>query len=95
MTSKSSARLRRALAERGQATVAEACHVDVATVSRWLSDGRLDQFCEAIEALGLKLLPSEMKCVKSSEELEHLIWWARRGMETVKRAEDLTFEEPE
>jgi predicted site-specific integrase-resolvase len=95
MTSKSSTRLRRALAERGQATVASACGVDVATVSRWVSEGRLDQFCCVVEALGMKILPAEMKCVKSTDELEHLIWWARKGMESVKRAEDLTFEEPE
>ena len=95
MQSKSSQRLRKSLAERGQSAVAAACNVDIATVSRWLSEGRFEQFCTAIEALGLKLLPEEMKCVKSTEELEHLIWWARKGMDSVKRAEDLTFEEPE
>lgn len=79
------------LAEVGQSAVASACNVDVATVSRWISEGRFDQFCVAIEAAGLKIVPQEAKCVKNQDELDHLMWWARKGMDSVKSSDDLVW----
>jgi hypothetical protein len=81
-------------AEVGQASLAASAGVDTATVSRWFSDGRIDQFCAAVEAAGLKIIPAEFRCVRSSEELEHLMYWAKKGMESVKSAADL-FEDEE
>jgi len=87
--------VRSKLAVAGQSVVASACNVDIGTVSRWISEGKLDQFCVAVEALGLKLVPSEARCVKNTEELEHLLWLARKGLESVKRAEDLVWVDDE
>lgn len=87
-TRKSSARLRKRLQEVGQAPIAEACGVDIATVSRWISEGRLDQFCVVIEEAGFKLVPTTHACVKR-DELDHLMFWARKGLEAVKTADDL------
>lgn len=87
--------VRSKLAQAGQSVVASACNVDIGTVSRWISEGKLDQFCVAVEALGLKLVPNEARCVKNTEELEHLLWLARKGLESVKRAEDLVWDDDE
>lgn len=76
------------LQEIGQAPVAAACNVDVATVSRWVSEGRLDQFCTTLEVLGLKVVPADFKCVRA-EELEHIVCMAKKYMESLKSASDL------
>jgi hypothetical protein len=86
--------MRKRAQEVGQAPVAQAVGVDVSVVSRMFSEGRVDQFCAVIEALGLKLVPAEFRCVRSADELEHLMWLAKRGMESMKNAADL-FEDDE
>lgn len=91
---KFAAALRKRLQEVGQASVANQMEVDVSTVSRAFSEGRIDQACAIVEALGMKILPAEYRCVRSAEELEHLMYWAKRGMDSVKSAADL-FEDDE
>lgn len=91
---KFSALLRKSAQEVGQGPIALAVGVDVSVVSRMFSEGRVDQFCAVVEALGLKIVPAEYRCVRSSDELEHLMFWARRGMESVRSAADL-FEDEE
>ena len=86
--------LRKRLQEVGQAPVAQSVGVDVSVVSRMFSEGRVDQFCAVLEALDVKLVPAEFRCVRSADELEHLMFWAKKGMESVKSAADL-FEDEE
>lgn len=86
--------LRKRLQDVGQQPVAQAVGVDVSVVSRMFSEGRVDQFCAVLEALGVKVVPQEFRCVRNAEELEHLMFWAKRGMESVKSAADL-FEDEE
>jgi hypothetical protein len=89
---KAAQRLRKRLQEVGQAPVAAALHVDVATVSRWVSEGRVDQFGALVEELGLKLVPVTHACV-NREELDHLMFWARKGLEAVRSADDLIWDD--
>ena len=86
--------LRKRVQEVGQTPVAHAVGVDVSVVSRMFSEGRVDQFCAVLEALGVKVVPAEFRCVRNAEELDHLMFWARRGMDSVKSAADL-FEDEE
>jgi len=91
---KFSAVLRKRLQEVGQATVASEMDVDISTISRAVSEGRLDQICAVITALGYKIVPEDFHCVKR-EELDHVMWWARKGMEAIKTAADLVYEDDE
>lgn len=84
--------VRNRLQEVGQASVAAACNVDVATVSRWVSEGKFDHFCVALETIGLKVVPGDFKCVKAAE-LDHVMFWARKGLEAVRSADDLCWPE--
>lgn len=94
-TRKNATLVRNRLQVVGQEAVASACRVDTSTVSRWVTDGRFDQMCEALAALGLKIMPAEARCVRNQVELDHLLFWARRGMDSVRSAADLVFEDPE
>jgi len=86
--------VRMKLQEVGQAPIAAACNVDVATVSRWVSEGRLDHFCTALEVMGLKVVPADFKCVKA-DELEHIVCMAKKYMESLKSASDLYYGDDE
>lgn len=91
---KFSSLLRNRLQVVGQQPVAQAVGVDVSAVSRMFSEGRADQFCAVVDALGFKLVPQEARCVRNADELENLMFWARKGMDSVKSAADL-FEDDE
>lgn len=86
--------LRKRLQDVGQQTVAHAVGVDVSVVSRMFSEGRVDQFCAVLEALDVKVVPQEFRCVRNADELENLMFWAKKGMDSVKSAADL-FEDEE
>lgn len=85
---KFSAIVRKRLAEHGQAPVAKACDVDVATVSRWCSDGRLEQFATMLEALGLKVVPAHLRCYRE-DEVEALFALARARLCHLRHATEL------
>lgn len=80
--------VRARVAEVGQATVATSAGVDIATVSRWFSDGRIDQFCAALEVLGLKVVGAELKCYPPAE-IEALFTLARSRLEKLRHAGEL------
>ena len=74
--------------------MAAGLNVDEATVSRWKSEGRFDQLGKLLEVLGLKCVPVTYRCVDAAE-LDHVLYWARRGMDAIKSADDLIFEDVE
>ena len=80
--------IRKRLAEQGQSAVARACGVDVATVSRWCSDGRLEQFVVMLDVLGLKVVSSELRGYRE-DEIEALFTLARARLGQLRNASDL------
>lgn len=84
--------IRQRLAEHGQSAVARACGVDVATVSRWCSDGRLEQFTTMLEALGLKIVSTELRAYRE-DEIEALFALARARLGQLRNASDLAEED--
>ena len=86
--------IRKKLAEVGQNALASGLSLDEATISRWKSEGRFDQLGKALEILGLKCVPASYRCVDAAE-LDHILYWARRGMDAIKSADDLIFEDVE
>jgi hypothetical protein len=85
---KFSALIRQRLAEHGQAPVARACEVDVATVSRWVSEGRLDQFATMLDALRLKVVPNNLRCYPEAE-IEALFALAQSRLRHLRHASEL------
>jgi hypothetical protein len=80
--------IRQRLAEVGQAPVARACGVDVATISRWLSEGRLDQFATMLEVLELKCVPASLRCYPE-QEIEALFQLAQSRLRHMRHASEL------
>lgn len=80
--------IRTRLAEVGQASVAASAGVDVATVSRWASEGRIDQFCSMLDALGLKTVSADLKCYHQ-DEIAALFTLARSRLEKLRHAGEL------
>lgn len=68
--------------------MARACGVDVATVSRWCSDGRLEQFVVMLEVLDLKVVSGEMRSYRE-DEIEALFTLARARLGQLRNASDL------
>jgi hypothetical protein len=85
---KSSALIRKRTTEVGQAALAEACSVDVATISRWLSEGRLDQFATMLEVLELKCVPASLRCYPE-QEIEALFQLAQSRLRHMRHASEL------
>jgi len=80
--------IRQKLAEHGQAPVARACGVDVATVSRWISEGRIDQLATMLDVLQLKVIPAHLK-VYPEAEIEALLTLAQSRLSRLTHASDL------
>ena len=80
--------IRQRLAEHGQAPVARACEVDVATVSRWVSEGRLDQFATLLDVLQLKVVPNHLRCYPEAE-IEALFALAQSRLRHLHHAREL------
>lgn len=78
----------------GQAEIARQTCKDESKISR-LMNGDLTLITHLLALSGLKVLPDEAACVESKEKLNHLLYWAKIGMDSVKSAEDLLFGENE
>lgn len=91
---KNEAAILKRLASVGQGTLAARLEVDESTVSKWKEQGRFTQLAQILAELGLKAVPAEFKCVDPTE-LDHLLYWSRKGMQAIKSADDLCFEEAE
>lgn len=75
----------------GGRTAAAAIGVDESTVSR-MKEGQLERYCKLMAALGIKLVPAEMKCFRP-EDIDPYIQLAKRHMEQVNSAEQLVWDE--
>jgi hypothetical protein len=82
---KSLAAILQALASAGQKPVADALGVSEATVSRMKGEW-LENFTALLGALNLKVIPAEHKCY-APEYIDHLHYFAKRGMEQANPAE--------
>lgn len=78
----------------GQAEIARRTCKDESKISR-LMNGDLQLVTEMLEIAGLKVLPGTAACVESVDKLNHLLYWARIGMDSVKSGEDLLWGDQE
>lgn len=78
----------------GQIHIADYAGVSDSTISAWLSNN-VEALGKALAAMGLKVLPEEVACVRNAAELDHLIHYAQIGMASVRSSDDLLFDDPE
>lgn len=88
---KSQSQILQRLSSVGQKPVADALSVSEATISRMKGEG-LESFTALLGALGLKVVPADNKCY-SPDYIEHLHYFAKRGMEEAKPELVLDFDE--
>lgn len=74
----------------GQVNVAEQIGLSGATVSRFVNED-LERACQVLVALGLKIVPVEMKCYPK-DQIEAIFTLARASMNRVDDVEQLSFE---
>lgn len=75
----------------GQANVARELKISESTLSR-RKDGDIAEFCTMLAVLGLKVVPTSMKCYRP-EDIEPLLALARQRMQTLRSADQLAFED--
>jgi transcriptional regulator with XRE-family HTH domain len=73
--------------------VAEIMEVSETTVSRF-KNGELKEWAAFLAALGLKIVPSSLKCY-DQKEIEAVLLFARRYMSEMKDVDQLTWEDQE
>lgn len=78
------------LASAGQNTVAEQLQTSEATVSRFVS-AELERACQVLAALGLKVVPLEMKCYEP-RKIAILMELARDHLNQLDTVEQLSFD---
>jgi hypothetical protein len=83
-----------ALARTGLEPVARASGVAESTVSRWKGEdgkpGQIEQFCRALAAMGLKIVPADYKAIDPAEA-EALLVLAKTRLNRIKSADELMF----
>lgn len=77
--------------EVGQLNIAEYAGISDSTVSRWFQENA-EALGKALAFMDFKVLPSEVACLKSQAELDHLLHYARIGMASVRSSEDLLYQ---
>ncbi len=82
LSRKSQTQILRGLASTGQKTAGEAIGKSETWVSRFASD-QLKSCADLLAAVGLKVVPADHRCY-SPEYIEHLHYFAKRGMEEAK-----------
>ncbi|WP_338576276.1 CII family transcriptional regulator [Pseudomonas canadensis] len=75
------------LASVGNAPVALAVGCDEATISR-MKPEKFEQFCQILAVLGLKVVPSEMRCF-NERDIEMFIHGSKRWMEHIQGVDQL------
>ena len=78
------------LASAGQKPVADAIGVDESTITR-LKEGKLTQLAQLLAVLGLKVVPSEMKCFDPAT-VGMLLELARARLNNIDRADELAWD---
>lgn len=76
----------------GQTNIAEYAGTSESLVSRWFSEN-VETLSRALAYMDVKIVPCEMRCVKDEKTLDNLLHWAKIGMDSVKSADDLLFED--
>lgn len=79
------------LASVGQVTVSEALGCSESTVSRCVNDN-LERVCQVFAAIGLKVVPQEVKCYPSAQ-IDAIFTLAKSSIEKMDSADKLTFED--
>lgn len=79
------------LSELSATCIAEALGVSDATVSR-MKNEQTESYTAFLAALGLKLVPESSKCFQP-EYIEHLRYFARRGVELEAERAELQWDE--
>lgn len=74
----------------GQNHIATQLQVSEATVSRFVS-ADLERACQVLAALGLKVVPQDMKCYPK-DEIDAIFTLARASMNRIGGVEQLSFE---
>lgn len=74
----------------GQNQIAEQLQVSEATISRFVS-ADLERACQVLAVLGLKVVPSDMKCYPK-DQIEAIFTLARSSMNRIDDVEQLSFE---
>lgn len=74
----------------GQRSVAERLQTSESTVSRFLS-ADLERACAVLSVLGLKVVPTEMKCY-DSKTIDTLMHLAREHLNRLETPEQLSFD---
>jgi transcriptional regulator with XRE-family HTH domain len=77
----------------GQVAVAEALGISESTVSR-LKNSELEQWASLLAALGLKVVPVEMRCF-NPEKIGAILTLAKDNLANITGPEGLTWEDPE
>lgn len=85
--------VRRQVMSVGQAEIARRTCKDESKISR-LMNGDLALFAQLLALCGLKVVPAEWRCA-DPDKIESVLKWAKIGMDSVKSAEDLLFNDPE
>ncbi|NVZ61238.1 transcriptional regulator [Pseudomonas gingeri] len=75
------------LASVGNAPVALAVGCDEATISR-MKPEKFEQFCQILAVLGLKIVPTNMRCF-DVRDIEAILYQAKRWMEHIQGVDQL------
>lgn len=82
----------RAMQEPGrQVAVATSMGVSESTISRMKSE-QLEQFCQLLAHLGLKVVPTEMQCFPA-ERIQALLALSKGYLATIERSDQLVWED--
>lgn len=79
------------LASVGGARLAEALNVSEATVSRWKSE-HAEQCARALSALGLKVVPVDMRCF-DEKKIDAILQLAKSHLAEIEKSEQLAWDE--
>lgn len=90
-TRKNVAAIFQRLASIGQSELARALNVSEATISRWKSE-QAEQCARALTALGLKVVPIEMRCF-DPKKIDAILQLAKSHLADIEKSEQLAWDE--
>lgn len=79
------------IASVGQKTIADQLETSESTVSRFVS-GDLERACQLLAAIGLKVVPRELRCY-AEQEIEAIFTLAKASMVRMDGAKHLSFDD--
>lgn len=75
----------------GQAQLASTLNVSEATISRWKSE-QAEQCARALSALGLKVVPVDMRCF-DPKKIDAILQLAKSHLAEIEKSEQLAWDE--